>query len=58
MIVKVTLNKRSIIILNTYRSPLHPENTDHITSIVEWLDCRYNDTAILIFRDLNYKRFN
>ncbi len=35
MIVKVTLNKRSMIILNTYRSPSHPEDTYHITSIVE-----------------------
>jgi len=56
MIVKVTLNKRSMIILNTYRSPSHPEDTDHITYIVEWLDRRYNDTAILIFGDLNYRR--
>ncbi len=56
MIFKVTLNKRSIIILKTYWSPSHPEDTDHITSIFEWLDRRYNDTAILIFGDFNYRR--
>jgi hypothetical protein len=56
MILKITLMKKSMILINVYRPPSNEIATDRIIAVIKTLDCRYKDTPIVIFGDLNYRR--
>ena len=56
VILKVTLNKRSMLLLNVYRPPSDDDATTRITAVVDALDRRYESTPIVLFGDLNYRR--
>ncbi len=56
MILKITNNKKSIILINCYRPPDNDISIIKINSSIQLIDSRYKNTAIIIFGDLNFKR--
>ena len=56
MIMKITLNKKSMILINAYRQPSNEEHTKRLIAILCLLDDRYKTTPIILFGDLNYRR--
>jgi hypothetical protein len=56
MILKVSLENKSLLLVNCYRSPSYPEYTNRIISLLLGLNKKYEDTPIVLFGDLNYRR--
>jgi hypothetical protein len=56
MIVKITMDKKSLILLNIYRPPGEEDVTSRICAKILNLDNRYENTPFVIFVDLNYQR--
>ncbi len=56
MALKLTTNKKSVIVVNTYRPPGNVLAFDLIRSLIMELDDMYRDTPIVVFKDLNVKR--
>jgi len=56
MILKVTLKKQSLILINAYRRPDDFEATLKLTNTILSMDERYLNTPIITFGDFNYKR--
>ena len=56
MVLKVTLEKKSLILINIYRRPDNEEASMRLTALIERINVTYIDTPIIIFGDFNYKR--
>jgi hypothetical protein len=56
MILKITMDKKSLILVNIYRPPGEEDVTSRICAKILNLDYRYENTPFVIFGDLNYRR--
>jgi hypothetical protein len=56
LIFKVTLENKSMILINIYRPPANKEVTVRFIAIIDALNKKYENTPFVIFGDLNYKR--
>ena len=56
MAVTVTLNNKSMILVNSYRRPNDQEAIHKIEAFINFLDRKYESTPIILFGDLNFPR--
>ena len=56
MTVKITCDKKSMVIVNVYRPPNDDDATERLATKISHLDDRYQSAKIVVFGDLNYKR--
>ncbi len=56
MILKITMDKKSLILVNTYRPQGKEDDTSRICAKLLNLDNRYESKTFVIFGDLNYRR--
>jgi len=56
MILKITLNKKSMLLVNAYRRPGDAEAAKRLVATIALLDDRYVSTPVVVFGDMNFRR--